>query len=228
LIIPWLNPDGTARWPLSAGPDISLELYQRFTFGVTDTGERLTHGGTKQILPLSPENMELLGSYFNDNGQNLQYDFCMPERQPETAAWMKYYLTERPDGIMAMHCDNGSMLSVVSHVLPTGFQFALARLAGSVYRRLRKEGLNIRRATYGNLPDFGLNYLDQVGAAYLTCGGMPFLTEFPAGTEIRPFTFDQLLDIGLLAFEEVLYFAHHEGFRPYESWDEDVASKVIV
>ena len=29
-----------------------------------------------------------------------------------------------------------------------------------------------------------------------------------------------MLDIGLLTLEEVLSFAHRDGFRPYELWDK--------
>lgn len=224
LIIPWLNPDGATRCPFPCPAGVPHELYSCFTFGIDRDGRKLPYAYSKTVLPLDPATMQLLGSYFNDNGQNLQYDFCLSPRQPETETWIRYCLEEKPDAMMIMHCDNGSMLSVASHILPPGLQSIVNRLGGAVYHRLRSEGFAVRRATYGNLPDFGLNMLDQVGATYLTCGTTPFLTEFPAGSGMRKFSPDELLDIGLITIEEVLCFAHREGFRPGETWEEDIAS----
>jgi hypothetical protein len=135
---------------------------------------------------------------------------------------MEYYLAERPDAVVVMHCDNGSMISAPHYYEPQGYQFALARLGGAVRRRLQREGhVRTRRSTMGNLPKNGRPFLDQGNAIYHVCGAMPIVGEFPAGCDINPFSPDELLDIGLLTIEETLSFALLEGFRPYECFNED-------
>ena len=220
LIIPWLNPDGTSRWPLAHCEGVPHDLYQCLTQGIMVDGTRLEYPQCKNICPVPVDKMAFLGSYYNDSGVNLQHDFCAVDRQPETSAWMRYYLDERPDGVIIMHCDHGSMLSSPAYYIPEGFKLATARLGACIHTRLKKAGFNIRRGSMGNVPNYGVPALDQYSAVYQACGALPALVEFPAGTDIRPFTCGQLLDIGLTTFEEILYFALHEGFRPYESWDE--------
>jgi hypothetical protein len=220
LIIPWLNIDGVERWPLAGGTDGPSELYARCTQGVAKDGTKYSYPEVKAISPIPPESTAFMGSYYNDAGINLQYDFCVPHRQPETVAWMEYYLAEKPDGILIWHCDSGSMMGAPGYYLPTGHRHEYSRLGGAVRNRLLREGHKIHRTSWATLPNMGKPYVTQMDATYLTCGGLPIMCELPAGTDFKPFSFDELLDIGLLTIEETLFYAHTDGLRPYEFWEK--------
>ena len=161
-----------------------------------------------------------MGSYYNDGGYNLQYDFCMPRRQPETTAWMECYLSERPDAVVIWHGNAGSMLGPPPMFLPVGFQHELDRLAGAVRQRLLRDGYEVGRLSWAGLPGMGKPGFSQIEAVYFTCGAMPILCELPTGYELAPFSCDEMLDIGLIAIEEMLFYAHRDGLRPYETWDK--------
>ena len=45
-------------------------------------------------------------------------------------------------------------------------------------------------------------------------GTLPLLFEFPHGLEMKPFTFDELLDVGLSLFEEVMRYGVNCRYRP--------------
>ena len=51
-------------------------------------------------------------------------------------------------------------------------------------------------------------------AMHHTSGALPLLFEFPHGMRYKPYTFDEILDVGLTMFEEVMRFGLLWGFRP--------------
>ena len=111
-IIPWLNMDGVLRWPLPNGATAPRDLMSSCEMGMACDGTNYQYPAMKSIYPIPPETTAHMGSYFNDAGFNLQYDFCMPTRQPETLAWMNYYLDERPDAVLVMHGNAGTLIGV--------------------------------------------------------------------------------------------------------------------
>jgi len=172
------------------------------------------------VFPIPPEKVRYMGSYYNDAGVNLQYDFCCPQRQPETLAWMRYYLSERPDGIVIFHCNAGTMIGPPGYFLPPGHQHQISRIGGAVSARLLRDGYDLGRLSWAALPGMGRPSIDQIDATYHVCGGTPIMVELPAGTDIRPFTCEQMLEIGLITIEEILEYAHRDGLRPYEYWQK--------
>lgn len=219
-IVPWLNPDGTDRWPVPNTASAPAELCARCTQGVALDGTRYTYPAVKNRFPIPPAETAFMGSYYNDAGVNLQYDIFSPERQPETTAWMRYYLDEKPDGVVVFHCNNGSMIGPPSYYLPVGHQITESRLAGAVRLRLQQAGLPQGRMSWAGLPGLGKPYMEQMAATYMVCGALPVMAELPAGTSGRPLTCDQMLDIGLITIETILAFAHTDGLRPYELWEK--------
>jgi hypothetical protein len=220
VIIPWLNADGVERWPLPNPSGAPAALCERCSQGVAADGTRLKHPEVKGLWPVPVERTAYLGSYFNDAGINLQYDFCMPRRQPETLAWMECYLAERPDGVLIWHCNAGSMMGPPPMFLPEGYKHQLDRLAGAVRQRLLRDGYEIGRLSWAGLPGLGKPGFDQITAAYFCCGALPILCELPMGCEPACFSCEQMLDIGLITIEETLFYAHRDGLRPYELWDK--------
>ena len=219
VMIPWLNPDGVDRWPIGAPNEAPPELLNRCLMGVASDGTQYRYPAVKNIFPIPPAQTAFMGSYFNDAGVNLQYDVCTVDRQPETQAWMRYYLEERPDGVIIWHCNAGTMMGPPEPYLPEGFQIEYSRLAGAVHSRLWRAGYPITRLSWAGLVGMGKPFLNQMSATYHVCGAMPIMTELPA-PGLRSFTAEDLLDIGLLTIEETLFFAHKDGLRPYEYWEK--------
>lgn len=220
VFIPWLNIDGVTRFPVAHLSGMPAEIGQKLTHGIWQDGSAFRYPENKRYFPVPTEKMAFLGCYFNDAGVNLQYDFTSVQRQPETVAWMSYYLRERPDGILINHCNSGSMIDTPEYYVPEGHRQIVSRIGGAVRARLLREGHEIGRLSWGLLPGMGKPFLGQIAATYLVCGGTPIMCEFPTGEKEYFYTLDQMLDIGLLTLEEVLSFGHRDGFRPYELWDK--------
>ncbi len=213
-IIPWLNMDGVARNPVPNPVDAPGELQNRCTMGVARDGTCYRYPAMKAVFPIPPETTAFMGCYFNDAGVNLQYDFCMPERQPETLAWMRYYLEERPEAVLISHCNAGTLFGPPESLLPESFQHAISRAGGAVRQRLVREGHPVGRLSWVDLPGLGKPAVNQMNAIYHVCGALPLLCEFPSGQRGSPYTLERLLDVGLLVLEETLRFGRHDGFRP--------------
>ncbi len=220
VIIPWLNPDGTARWPLLNPYPASTQLTGALTHGMKKNGELCSYMGSKEFFPMPVEEMSFLGTYFNDAGVNLQYDFVSVERQPETKTWMRYYLKERPDGVLIFHCNGGSMMGPPESYIPEGYQIEATRLAGALDSRLKREGLPLGRMSWRALPGLGKPYLEQMAATYQVCGALPLMVELPCGCAAYGRTLEQALDISLITIEETLFYAHTDGLRPFEVWSK--------
>ena len=223
-IIPWLNPDGTARWvvsnPEGDGDGIPCDLYTRLNNGIAKNGTKYSYPALKHTFPIPPEETAYMGCYFNDAGVNLQYDFTSTRRQPETETWMDYYLSERPDAVLNFHCNAGSMV-LPSVELTSGHLAETSRLAGIIKNRLCRE--NLLDEKMGRLSWDGLKTkpgLTQNEAIFYVSGATPVLVELPIGTGHWPVSCEDMLDIGLISIEESLYYAHHDGMRPYEFWEK--------
>lgn len=219
-VIPWLNIDGVTRFPLVTEVGAPGDLTQRCQQGVALDGTKYKYPKVKNIFPIPPDRTAFMGAYYNDAGVNLQYDFCMPRRQPETVAWMEYYLQERPDAALICHCNAGSMMGSPEAYLPEGHQHELSRLGGAVRQRLLREGHEIGRLSWAGLVAMGKHIINQINAVYHVCGAMPILCEFPSGNDLRYMDHHELLDIGLITLEEILFYAHRDGLRPYELWEK--------
>jgi hypothetical protein len=225
LIVPWLNMDGAHRCILPNPSGASAPLYDACTFGMDVDGHPNRYLTTKNCWPVPPEKAAHMGAYFNDAGYNLQYDFCQPERQPETVAWMKYYLAERPDGVLALHGNAGTLIGPAEAYLPEGFQHEVSRLGGAIRQRLVRDGLPSGRLSWVGLPGMGKPFINQISAIYHVCGALPILHELPSGAEPAVMTPDVMLDCSLVTFEEFLLYAHHDGLRPYE-WREKAVRNI--
>jgi hypothetical protein len=220
-IIPWLNMDGAVRSPVAHHAGMPASVAAALVGGVKKDGTALNHPAFKAVFPIPPDDMAFMGTYFNDAGVNLQYDFCMPRRQPETLAWMDYYLAERPDGVVVWHCNSGSLIGPPGYYLPPGHQLEETRIAGAVHARLLREGYDhpvAGRLSWASLPGLGKPFIEQSTAIYHSCGALPIMCELPTGCTEYFCSCDDMLTIGLLTLEEIFRYAHNEGLRPYEYW----------
>jgi hypothetical protein len=220
-IIPWLNMDGALRSPVAHESGLDTSVAAAILAGVTKEGTPLQYPKFKTMFPIPPGDMAFMGTYFNDAGVNLQYDFCLPRRQPETIAWMDYYLGERPDGVVVWHGNAGTLIGPPGYYLPPGHQLEETRIAGAVHARLLREGYDhpvAGRTSWASLPGMGKPFIDQATAVYHVCGALPVMCELPTGCKDYFCSCEDMLTIGLLTLEEIFRYAHNEGLRPYEYW----------
>jgi hypothetical protein len=224
-VIPWLNIDGVHRWPFLHTHDAPPDLVSMASMGILKDGTPLRYPQMKTMDPISPDTVQLMGSYFNDNGVNLQYDCFAVQRQPETTAWMSCYSKEKPDAVLVWHCNNGSLFGPPEYYLPTGHQHTISRLSGAVLARLRSDNLPYNRMSWADIPGMGKPFFEQSTAIYHTCGATPLMCELPIGMKPFSFTLDTMLDVGLTCIQETLRFGHDEGFRPYEYWSKVKAAR---
>lgn len=227
-IIPWLNMDGADRAPVCNCERLPGKIGEALSMGIRRNGTAFQYPAVKSLFPIPLVDSGFMGCYFNDAGFNLQYDFCRVTRQPETEAWMRYYLDERPDGVLIFHGNAGSLIGPPGHFLPVGHQLLETRVAGAVRARLQREGYGhpvAGRISWAHLPGMGKPYLDQSSAVYHASGATPVMCELPSGGEGYFCSCDDMLTIGLLVCEEVLRFAVYDGFRPYEFREKIVAAQ---
>lgn len=220
VVVPWLNMDGATRVTWGQFSGMPLAAVSCINMGIARNGAKIAYPSHKDVFPIPPSSVAFMGTYFNDAGVNLQYDFCSLAREPETCAWMDYYLGERPDGVVVWHCNSGSLIGPPGYYLPQGYQLQEARIGGMVRARLQREGYVAGRMSWANLPGLGKPMLDQSTAIYHVCGAAPIMCELPTGYRESFFSLDDMLDIGLLVIEEILAYAHSDGLRPYELWEK--------
>jgi hypothetical protein len=217
-VIPFANPDGRARIPVKNICGATDDFGQTVTMGLWKDGTLIRYPDHKNHYPMPLDRVSLLGGYFNDNGYNLQYDFCLPHRQPETEALCRYYLDERPDVVIVGHSNAGSLVDAPDPFLPVPFRHLQSRIGGVIRERILHEGYTATRSSWIDLPALGTPHFNQATSVYHCCGALPLLVEYPCGHPVNPVSLDQILDIGLLVFEELCFFGNRDGFRPLSIW----------
>lgn len=212
VLVPLAQPDGRIRSAvrnLRGGTVDDLYYYGQ---GVLKTGEILRWPECKRMQPIPLDEMEFLGGYYNDAGVNIQHDdFFAPQVAPETRALIDLVRDETPDCVMTLHsCENEPCFTGPDNFIPQSYQYRQAQISAVVADRHRREGLRSRDVPMSG-PKGGF-YFHTV--LYHTSGALPLLFEFPHGLEMKPFTFDEILDIGLSLFEELMRYGITYGFRP--------------
>ena len=212
VLIPLAQPDGRIRIPVRNIIGATVDELYYYGQGVLKTGETLRWPDCKRMQPIPLDKMELLGGYYNDAGVNIQHeDFFAPKLAPETRSLIDLVRDETPDCVMTLHsCGVGPFFTGPDNFIPQDYQYRQAQIAAIVGDRHRRDGLKPGyRPKTGPTGGFFFHT-----ALHHTSGALPLLFEYPHGLEMKPFTFDEILDIGLSLFEEVMRFGVTYGFRP--------------
>jgi hypothetical protein len=215
VVVPFLNIDGRERFRefrqfIGLHPDD----YRLITNGRWKNGELLGWPESKLHHPVPTDRVEVLGSYYNDHGVNLVYDDALGGTcEPETRALVQFLRSERPDCVLCSHSNNGSLVEPGSSFIPAHFRQRVVEIGALVGSRCQREGkkkfgIPTRTDQYSG-PTFY-----QTDVIYHCCGALPLLVEFPCGYQNLPDNPDEILDIGLLALEEVVAFGTAYRFRP--------------
>ncbi len=211
VIVPLSQPDGRERYVPDSMVGQSLATFQYYAHGMWKDGTPCLYPSHKETLPLPLERIGHLGAYFNDNGVNCQHDDFFGTVQPETAALIALAHTERPDCILSCHaCEadpgfSGPHMTNSAAAEAMTIRIAEAVLAKHLAAQLRPYGkLNLNRHSYFYLQDI----------LSMASGALPLLYEFPHGAVNVPFTHDEIVDLGLILFEELMRFGLKTRFMP--------------
>jgi hypothetical protein len=215
LVVPLMNPDGRERARIRSFVGCELDELGYYGIGQWRDGTLIHYAGPYHAHPLQSEQVAYMGGYFNDRGVNLMFDdFLGTQRCPETEAFFALARDEAPDCVLNLHsCGSGPFFNPGDQFIPASFRYRQTAFSEVVAARLRRVGL---RPQSNRPPERDLG-LSLYSAWYLVCGALPLTFEFPHGITTKPFTHDEILDIGLITFEEVLALGLEEGFRP-QGW----------
>jgi hypothetical protein len=224
ILIPITNLDGRARVPLRMesyrGSDNTVHEY--FNTGSRADGVNFGWPQCKEFIPLDFTKTQFPGGYPNDAGVNIQHDDFFGNRQPETQALLDLTARERPDLILNLH--TGAVYPLMHRpflepALMPAWDGLFRRLQG----RLAIEGLQRTRdpnvegeSKRGPLSPYNLDT-----ALSLHCGALSTVIESPShgfttartGTELRPFSPDELVTAQLLMHLEAMKYLAETGGR---------------
>ena len=211
LIVPLSQPDGRARFKLDALQGESLETFQFYAHGIWKDGTPCKYPFHKEIMPLPVSEMKQLGAYFNDNGVNCQHDDFFGNMQPEVKALVDVVHDERPDCIISCHaCEAGPGLC--GPVLSTSPAADMMSIQISSLVIAHQNACNLRPYTDINIAKHSYFLLQDI--LYLASGALPLMYEFPHGCENYPYTLQEIVDIGLILFEETMRYGLRNKFMP--------------
>lgn len=212
ILIPMLQVDGRIRNNVKNLIGATIDQLYYYGQGVFKNGKILQWPDCKRMHPIPVAEMARLGGYYNDAGINIQHDdFFSKDMAPETRALFDLFLEEVPDCFLTLHaCGNAPVFVGPDNFITQACVEQQISVATAVTARFEKEGL--RPHGKPNTEPRGGFYLHT--ALHHTCGALPLLFEMPHGLEIKPFTFNEILDVGLILFEELLSYGNKTRFQP--------------
>jgi uncharacterized Ntn-hydrolase superfamily protein len=213
LIVPCGNPDGRARCPQDAWVGVDADLHERVGMGVKPDGSNHTWPGVKRIHPMRGPEVKELGAYWNDGAVNLMHDEWFDPMAPETRAFFRLAREEAPDLIVSLHSHGSAPALLPTACVPRTMKEALKELGDRVQKRYRDAGLP-SRAGGPAVEDDGMKFpppsFNLTSALHHACGAISFVHETCNSARRERYaqaTLDQLLDIQLLLYDEMLQFA---------------------
>ncbi|HNS32534.1 MAG TPA: M14 family zinc carboxypeptidase [bacterium] len=212
VMVPLAQPDGRIRSGIKHLVGGSFE--DLFYYGQGAPREKQEDEPPNQWYrkdsPLTPDKYEFLGGYYNDAGVNIDIDdFFSEKKAPESQALINLVLDETPDMFIVLHSHNpGPWIASPNALIHSDYQWRQIEIGAIVADRHRREGLRPawHPRTHGQEGYFTTVNLPT--ALHFVSGALPLAFEFPHGlAEGKPYTFNEILDIGLTLFEEILRFA---------------------
>ena len=211
LIVPLANPDGRARCVYDSWVGIPVNEMTRIGQGTHKDGTLYGWPGVKQRHPMK-EDVGLLGAYFNDNGINLMHDEFFAPMADETKALLRVARDEAPDFILNLHSHGTTPQILSTAYVPRYCKETEARFAERLMERYRQAGLPAGKAPVA--AEDGMKYpppsFNLTSALHHVCGGVSMLFECSHGlkeTTYSQVTHEQILDIQMILYEELLAFA---------------------
>jgi len=213
LIVPCGNPDGRARCTYDAWVGETLDVHERIGMGVRPDGANYTWPQVKRIHPMRGEAVGRLGAYWNDDGVNLMHDDWFTPMAAETRAFFQLAREEAPDFIVSLHSHGSDPTIEPTAYASRSMKETLKELGDRVQKRYAEAGLP-HRAGGPKVEEDGVKFpppsFNLTSALHHVCGAVSFVHETCVGVKTPPFpqvTYEQLLDIQLLLYDELFKFA---------------------
>jgi len=211
LIIPCGNPDGRERCPLDSFVGISKTTMAHYGQGSSKDGTDYGWPGAKRRHPMV-DDVGFLGAYFNDDGINMMHDEFFNPMAEETKAIMKVAQDEAPDYIPVLHSHGSSPAVLQASYVPRYIKDKIRAFSHQLADRYESEELPNQRLREPS--EDGKKYppptFNLISALHHVCGGMSFTFECSHGLKESVYaqvSHDQILDIQLLLYDELLKFA---------------------
>ncbi len=213
LIVPCGNPDGRARCAFDSWVGEELQVHERAGMGVQPDGRNHRWPFVKRVHPMRGPEVAALGAYWNDAAVNLMHDEWFDPMAPETRAFFRLAREEAPDCIVSLHAHASPPEFLPVAYVPRTVKETVRRMDEQLQKRYAGAGLPHREKSREPKEDgtsFPPPSFNLTSALHHACGGVSAVFETCLGVRTAPYpqvTLDQLLDIQLLLYEEVLKFA---------------------
>jgi hypothetical protein len=207
VLVPIAQPDGRERVAAETMVGKTLEECRYHCTGVWKDNTRIAYPELKLSNPLPMDKVGFLGGYFNDNAVNIQHDDFFGEMQPETKSLINLVWQEIPDCVLSCHsCPAGGGFSY-----PDGYVSESCR---SLQLQIATIIINILMGAGIVMPNEEGKYFYLQDALHLVSGALPLLFEFPHGAQNAPCNHDEIIDRGLIVFQELMKFGARYKFHP--------------
>jgi len=211
LIIPCANPDGRARCKLDSFVGETHETMAHWGQGSRADGTDYGWPAVKTRMPMVGD-VGLLGAYHNDDGVNQVHDDFFGQMAAETRAILDVARSQAPDYVAMLHSHGWEPRPLPVSYVPRLVKEKIYNFCERLAARYEAEHLPFRRPD--EIKEDGIEFpppsFNIVSAVHHACGATAFMFECPHGVSDEPYphvTHEQILDIQLILYEELLAFA---------------------
>ena len=214
VVVPCGNPDGRRRCPYDSFVGLPHLTMTKYGQGTRRDGTLWGWPWVKAVHPMMGE-VGILGCYFNDDGVNPMHDDFFGSMAAETRAILDIARAEAPDVVVSLHSNEDPPFLVQTGSVPRVIGRRILELAERVKARLVREHLP-NGPIHELIEDDGTKlpgrYFNLTSAIHHACGAMAFTFECLHGVlladQSEPIvTHEQILDIQLCLFDEILSYA---------------------
>jgi hypothetical protein len=214
IIVPCANPDGRRRCPYDSFVGLPTRTMTKYGQGTRRDRSFWGWPGAKALHPMQGD-VGILGAYFNDDGINPMHDDFFKPMARETAAVLEIARTEAPDLAVSLHSHESPPVVLQASFVPVFVRKRIQELSLRVKTRFERKGLPYGSVLKPRVDDETpppRAYFNLIGALHHVSGATAFTFECSHGSvsERRPepiVTHDQILDVQLCLYEEMLAYA---------------------
>jgi len=213
LLIPLANPDGRLRFPRHSSVGTCLAERQCWEMGVDAEDRSFQWPEVKRLHPMRGPQVKQLGAYFNDDGINLMHDEWFSPMARETRAFLDLAREEAVDFAVSLHSCASAPVILEPAYVPWTTKESVTAFSKRLRDRYAAAGLpheKLGRPPKEDGREFPPPSFNLISALHHVCGGVTMVHECCDGVIDEPYPqvgHEQLLDLELILFDELLQFA---------------------